>query len=241
MERLFIIPDCHHPYVDRKVWDVMLRAARAFKPDHLVTLGDFGDYHCTSRHSKDPNRPRNLEFEIDANNKALDQLDALGAKHKHFIAGNHEYNVERYLMERAPELFNMVRVPELLKLKDRGWAYTPYKKFTRIGKLYLTHDTGASGADAHIRAMNDIGSNVVIGHVHAMNVTYRSTITGKHHIGLAAGWLGDVEAAEYMYKAKTKNWQHGFAVGYKLPNGTVHLVPTPIIDGACIVDGKIIR
>ena len=45
-------------------------------------------------------------------------------------------NLERYLMQRAPELFNMVRVEELLHLRARGWTFTPYKHHLRIGKLY---------------------------------------------------------------------------------------------------------
>jgi predicted phosphodiesterase len=240
LKRLLIIPDCHHPYVDVKAWKVMLRAARQFKPQIMVTLGDFGDYYCTSRHPKDPNRSRDLQFEVDANNAALDELDELGVKDKRFIAGNHEYNLSKYLMEKAPELFNMVKVEKLLRLKERGWAYTPYHDYTRVGKLYLTHDTGASGANAHTKASNDFGSNAVIGHTHRMSTNYSTTITGKAHLAAMLGWLGDREKAEYMYKANTRHWSLGFGTGYMESNGTIHITPIPIIDYRCILEGRLI-
>ncbi len=219
----------------------MLRAARQFKPKIMITLGDFGDYHATSRHPKDPNRTRDLAVELDANNEALDELDALeSVEDKRFIAGNHEYNVTRFLMEKAPELFNVVKVEKLLKLKERGWQYIPYHDYTRVGKLYLTHDTGAAGATAHVKASNDFGSNAVIGHTHRMSTNYSTTITGKAHLAAMFGWLGDRAKAEYMYKVNTRHWSLGFGTGYMEPNGTVHITPIPIIDYKCMLEGRLI-
>ncbi len=244
LHRILFIPDCHHPYVDRRAWGLMLKCARAFKPQSLIVLGDFGDYYCTSRHTKDPNRTRDLSVELRANNLALDELDTMcanvGCQDKRFIKGNHEFNVERYLAERAPELYNVVTVDQKLKLKARGWAVTQYKDYTRIGKLYCTHDSGAAGALAHIKTANDFMSNAIIGHTHRIATHYSTNILGKAHVASMVGWLGDKKAAEYLYKVKTRDWCLGFGTGYMETNGTVHICPVPIVDYRCVLEGKVV-
>ncbi len=244
LHRILFVPDAHHPYVDRNAWKLMLKAARFFKPQSLISLGDFGDYYCTSRHPKDPNRTRDLNVELRANNLALDELDAMcasvGCKDKRFIFGNHEDNVRRYLIERAPELYNDVLLEKRLRLKTRGWAFVPYKDYTRIGKLYCTHDSGSAGAMAHIKTANDFGSNAIIGHTHRIATHYSTTILGKAHVATMVGWLGDKKAAEYMYKCNTRHWCLGFGIGYMEPNGTVHVKPVPIIDYRCELEGRLI-
>ena len=240
LRKIGFIPDCHWPYADKRAWGVMVRAMRTLKPDTLVTLGDFGDFYCTSRHTKDPNRSRDLKTEVDACNDALDELDTLGVKDKRFILGNHEDNLERYLSERAPELYNLVRVEELFLLKGRGWKVIPYKDFDRIGRLVLTHDVGYAGRDAHLRSGSDVGANILIGHTHRLATGYSSDLLGKHRVAAMSGWLGDRHAAEYMYKAKTKDWALGFSVGYQETNGTVHVFPVPIVDYRCVLEGRII-
>ena len=69
LERILFIPDAHRPYHDERAWRLMLKAARRFAPHRLVVLGDFGDFYATSRHEKDPNRKRNLEFELASMNR----------------------------------------------------------------------------------------------------------------------------------------------------------------------------
>ncbi len=222
----------------------MLKAARIFKPQSLIVLGDFGDFYATSRHTKNPNRTRDLGVELRANNLALDELDALcalvGCKDKRFIKGNHEFNVERYLAERAPELYNVVTVDKKLRLAARGWKVTQYGDYTRIGKLYCTHDSDSAGAMAHARSAADFGSNVIIGHTHRIGYAHSSNILGKQHVAVMVGWLGDKKAAEYMKKVKTRHWCLGFGVGYMEPNGTVHVRPVPIVNYRCELEGRLI-
>jgi len=43
LERILFIPDVHRPFHDRAAWKLMLRAAKDFKPDILIILGDFAD------------------------------------------------------------------------------------------------------------------------------------------------------------------------------------------------------
>lgn len=237
LESVLIVPDQHFPYNDKRYWKLLLKVGRATKPDKIIVLGDFGDFYASNRHPKDPNRSRDLATEIEACNVARAQLDALGAKEKIFIAGNHEDNLSRFLIEKAPELFNMVKVERLLELKEHGWKYVPYKSYSRVGKVYFTHDAGAAGAVAHTRAAARFGSSVVIGHTHRCSVNYSTTVTGKGHVAAMFGWGGDREAATYMYKVNTTDWALGFGTGVLEPDGTMHLAAHPVINYKVVVNG----
>lgn len=219
----------------------MLKVARKFKPNQIVVLGDYGDFYCTSRHPKNPNRRRDIEYEIDSCNEGLDELDELEAGEKIFVKGNHEDNVERFLMEHAPQLFNLVKVEKLLRLKERGWKWVEYKDYTRVGKIYVTHETGNSGQNAHLQAAVKFGSNVVIGHTHRCAISYKTTVTGRQYVAAMFGWLGDRKKAEYMHNVNTTDWMLGFGLGYQESNGTVHIKPCPIVDYRVEVNGELFR
>lgn len=240
LEKILVVPDCHHPYVDRKAWRIMLAAAKAWRPERIITLGDFGDFYCVSSHRRDPNRDRRLEVEMDACRAARAELDALGARHKHFIEGNHCDRLRRYLADRAPELYNTLDVAQLLELPDNGWQVVRYMDHLKVGKVWYTHDVGTASARAHELAEADYQSNVVIGHTHRAALTYTGNSHGSTHVAIMAGWLGDAKYAEYLHRAKkTRYWSHAFLVGYKQPDGVTHFQLVPIVKSRVCLEGKV--
>lgn len=242
LTRILIVPDAHHPYVDRGAWNVLLAAGKKFQPEIIVCLGDFGDFYCVSGHRKDVNLPSRLEDEIAACNVALDQLDALGAKRKHFIAGNHEDRLARYLADRAPAVSNLLKAEALLRLRERGWGYTPYGKLFRLGKVFYAHDPSGAGKWAHDRAAQDAGHPIVHGHTHRAAVSYMGNIVGEKRVGMMAGWVGDAEKATYVGDLRKRHdWMHAFAVGWMEPDGVTHLQLVPILRGRCVIDGRVVR
>lgn len=243
LKKWLLVPDTHRPYHDKRAVELVLKVGESLKVDGIALLGDYGDFYAVSSHDKNPNRARNLEFEIEDICQGLDEFDALGAKEKIFIAGNHEDRLERFLMTKAPELFNVVKIPELLGLAERGWDYVPYKDHTTIGKLYLTHDTGKAGKFAHYSALEaDFQSNVIIGHTHRLGYAVVGNAKGKPHVGAMLGWLGDVDQVDYMHRIKAKrDWALGFGVAYMEPNGHCHVQPIPIVDYKCVVQGKLFK
>lgn len=239
LDALLVVPDSHHPYQDARAWRLMLQVGRALRPRYLVCVGDLLDNYAVSAHSRDPRRRTNLEWEIEAANGALDELDALGAEHRMFCAGNHEYRLDRYLQDKAPELFNMVRLEQLLKLRERGWQVVPYREHGKIGKMAFTHEVGNCGPAAHIKARETMQGNVAIGHTHRLAVHYASNGQGEAHVGAMLGHLLDLSQVDYMHRIQMRHWQLGFGVGYvERETGVVHLQPIPIIDYRCVVAGR---
>lgn len=239
-KRILFVPDCHVPYHDKKAFSLMLKAGRLLEPDYVIVLGDFADFYSVSSHSKNPDRLQSLEQEVNGVRKCLRSLEDLGARNNVFVAGNHEDRLERYLADRAPELFDSITIPGVLGLSQK-WKFVKYKTEYRLGKINVTHDVGSSGSTAHRRAMDVYHSSVVIGHTHIIEYTVRGRAIGSPILGTSFGWLGDFDAVDYMHKAKAKStWAHGFGVGF-MSGGVVHAQPVPIVNGTCCVLGKIIK
>jgi predicted phosphodiesterase len=243
LQPMLIIPDTHRPYHDKRAWALMLSVARALKPEITVVLGDFADFFGVSSHSKDPNRALKLDAEIKDVNVGLDELDRIGSKRKVFVAGNHCSRLTRYLQDKAPELFNLVSIPELLKLKERGWEYVPYKSDIKIGKVHFTHDIGSAGRKSVFDCLDVYQHSNVTGHTHRMAYVVEGNAVGEHKVSAQFGWLGDVSQADYMHRAKAlKNWALGFGIGYLEPkSGVVYLTPVPIVNYTCVVSGRMFK
>lgn len=240
MQRILLIPDCHIPYEDKRAWDVMMTVAKDVKPDVIVILGDFLDAYSVSSHVKDPDkRGLLLSQEVAAGNRRLDELDALGATRKEFVSGNHEFRLDRYIADKAPDLFGLVSTQKLLNLHNRGWKFTKYMDFTKVGKLVVTHDCGKAGLGATADAVGKFGSSVAHGHTHTFVTVVRGDAMGNKHVGCSFGWLGDPKEANYVHELhKNLNWSHGFGLAYIDSRGWVTMQPVQILpDYSAIVDG----
>lgn len=243
LQRIAFFGDAHRPYHHRKAWQLFLEVMREFKPDTIVCLGDIADFYKVSNFGKDPARGLSFKDEIEDVNVGLDELDALGATRKIFIAGNHEDRLTRYLQSEAPELFGLVDIPTLFKLDLREWEYIPYKSHIKIGKLYATHDVGTAGRYSLFKAADTFQHPVVVAHTHRFGMIVEGDATGKHFPTAQFGWLGDVEKVDYMHKIKARReWALGFGIGYQnVGTGVTHLQAIPIVNGSgysCVLNGK---
>ena len=219
----------------------MLKAAKIARIRNAVILGDFADFISVSSHSKRPDQ-RNLKTEVDGVNKLLDEFDSVLRGRRIYISGNHEDRLQRYLQDKAPELFDTVHVAQLLSLKRRGWEFVPYKQHIKIGKLFLTHDAGRAGKTAHYDALNAFQGNIVIGHTHRFGYAVEGSARGKPHVGAMLGWLGDISKVDYMHSIRAKrDWAHGFGIAYIEPDGCVHITPIPIVNGKVVVEGHLVK
>jgi predicted phosphodiesterase len=247
LEKILLIPDSHVPYHDKKAFKLIEKVAGVFKPNHLIIMGDFADMYAVSSHDKNPDRALKLDYELKETHKELKRLKDFGAKTNVFVAGNHEDRLERYLMKKAPELYDVVNIRKILKLDELGFKYIPYRSHYTVGKLNVTHDTGSAGRYAHYKALDAFQHNVVIGHTHRLGYAVEGAATGERHVTAMFGWLGDKDQVDYMHKVKiARDWSLGFGVGYlDKETNNVHLCPIPIVSSGdkytCVVDGKLFR
>lgn len=239
LEKILFIPDCHFPYHDVLAFELMMRVAKDFKPDHVIIMGDFADFYAVSAHDKNPKRAGKLEEEISTTVDALWKVKDLGAKNNVFISGNHEDRLTRYLMQKAPELWDLINIPKVLALDKMGFQFVPYRSDYKLGKLHITHDTGKAGYNAHKQALDAYHRSIVIGHTHRFGMIIQGDADGDKHVGAMFGWLGDVKQVDYMHNINAvKDWTLGFGVGYLNPKtGYVYLQPVPIVRYSCVLNG----
>lgn len=241
LQSMLIIPDTHAPYHDKRAWRLMMKAAKANKPEIIIILGDFADCYAVSSHRKDPRRINMLDEELNEVGGLLDELDALGAKRKVFVSGNHESRMERYLQDQAPELFNVVSMRGLLKIKKRGWEWVDYLQDIKIGKVYYTHEAGAgTGRPMAHKTLDTYHHSVATGHGHRTLYIVESDATGNAMVSAQFGWLGDLSKIDYAHRIKaTKDWSLGFGWGYMRPNGYTYLQPITMVEYSCVLNGKL--
>lgn len=223
----------------------MCEAASYFKPDILINLGDCYDFNSVSTHRKSPKEAKNrilLEKELEQSANARLDMERLCPKGRRiFIEGNHCYRLDRYIADNAPVLAGLVETKKLLGY-DNSWEWVPYMRHIRVGKVFYTHDVGHAGANAVRQSQHAFESNAVIGHVHRMDYTIKGNAAGKPHVGASFGWLGDPKQCGYMFQVKlNREWCHGFGLGYMEADGVTDLVPVPIVDNRCRVEGKLFR
>jgi predicted phosphodiesterase len=244
LERILIVPDTHVPYEDRRAVRLVLDVAKDFQPHHLIFLGDFWDFYSVSSHSKDPGRANDLEQEIEYGRKLVATIKGVAGNPKTtFIAGNHEDRLTRYLMDKAPALYNINSLPKVLGLKELGVDFVPYKEAFQLGKILYTHDAGYAGANAHRQSFSAFQHSVVIGHTHRLAYEIHGSALGESHLAAMFGWLGDAGQVDYMHRIKIKrDWSHGFGLGYLNPqNGYTYLQPIPIVHYSAVVHGKLYK
>lgn len=240
--RTIVVPDCHFPYQDKKAWKCFLKAAKAAKPKNIVIIGDLIDFYAVSFHPKTPGRKANLAWEIDEGNKALDQIQSLGAERTEYTGGNHEFRLDRFIRDRAPELHGLkgTTVPELLNLKKRGIRWTPYMEYVRIGKVAYTHEIGRCGVNTARATLMDFGGNIVVGHSHRGGLAYQGTVHDGGRVCMNVGHMADLKSIDYFHKARAeRDWETGFGIVDQDSRGVGWMTFVPIIYNRCIVDGKV--
>lgn len=244
MKRIAFAPDRHFPNHHTKLWNLWLRALKAWKPHILVSLGDAADFESVSLHEPDDIRQRLLKQEAQEVRACLAaEVAACGKQleRKVYIEGNHEQRLDRYVARKAPALWGTLNTKSLLRLEESGWEFVPYRKTFKLGKLHITHDTGKAGRNAHAQSAQAHLGSTVIGHTHRMAYEVRGRFDGLPYLAAMFGWLGDPDtAASYTHEANACEWAHGFGVGVLLPSGIAHVQPVPIVDGACWVAGQMV-
>lgn len=240
-DRILFIPDVHRPYHNVRAWNLMVRAMKEWKPKIVVILGDYLEGYGLSRFIKDPRRS-DMEFEFADGNKGLDELDSFGAEQKIYVGGNHDsQRFNDYIKQNAPALQGVASLEQALRLKERGWKYVPYRDHAKIGKVYVTHDVGATGRNAAHKVIDVYQHSVITGHTHRMIYAVEADGLGEPILSAQFGWLGDIKYIDYTHRIiATKAYVLGFGIGRIDPkSGILFATPVPIVKYQCMIEGEL--
>jgi len=137
-------------------------------------------------------------------------LDKADVKERHFVQGNHEVWLDKFVT-RYPYLHKYV-TPRALKLKDRGYKYHAYnkKKGLKIGKLNFTHGKYTSKYHSY-KHLDVFGESIMYGHTHDLQ-RHTKTFAGGTISAWSLGCLKDIEKDEDWLGGRLTNWNHAFAI-----------------------------
>jgi predicted phosphodiesterase len=220
LKRVLHVSDCHHPFVNKASWKILLDIGKALKPNEIVIHGDFFDFYSVSRHLLDPM----MDFKTwkDEMNEARHYLEELRSKVPHkkcvYLEGNHEKRLIRYIHERAPKLAGLFKNEECMGL-PRDILYIPYGQegMYKIGNLVCVHGSRA-GENPAASMVKKFRSSVIFGHTHKIQEFHIQNAHGDDFVGLNIGWLGNQrQAAEYIQDIS--DWTQGFGITYHKQNG----------------------
>lgn len=221
LKRVLHVSDCHHPFVDKAAWKLLLDVGRSLKPHIIVIHGDFFDFYSVSRHLLDPQ----MDFKTwkDEMNEARGGLDELLSVVPHkeviYLFGNHENRLNKFVMEKAPKLSGLFKPEEVMGL-PKHIKVVPYGQNGKynIGNLVCVHGSRA-GENPAASMVKKFRSSVIFGHTHKIQEYHINNAHGEDFVALNIGWLGDQrKAADYIQDIS--DWTLGFGITYHKSNGT---------------------
>ncbi len=245
-KKALIIPDVHAPYHDQKAYDIMLQIGKAYNPDEIILMGDFGDFYAVQSYCKEPNIEGLLIKEVREVRDMLKELSQLFKKSKLiYIEGNHEDRLRRYISQKAPELFGLVGVEDLLCLKEYGYKfikYEPAQKHHICGStLIARHEPSTGGVNAARGTILKSLCSVVYAHTHRKDESNIISLNGKNFRSFCPGWIGDKNNGVFTYVKGHHQWTQGFALVDVLSNRDFHHNIIDIIDHKAMFNDKIYK
>lgn len=207
-QRIVQINDLHIPYHDKKTIEVFLKFLKDVKIDKLVIAGDLLDFYELSTFDKDPKRKFTIQDEIDQCYEILKEFKKY-CPEIHFIKGNHESRLKRFLWKN-PSLAS-IKVLELSKLLNLDSLDIYYHEFEYIfRKFRFTHGSIVrqdSGATAKAELLK-YGGSMASGHTHRLGSYIKTDARGT--VGAYEG--GCMCDLQPEYIEGVPNWTQGFLV-----------------------------
>jgi predicted phosphodiesterase len=239
-KKVLFIPDVHCPFHDNVALEALYNFMNWWKPEKVIILGDLVDFYALSSFNKDPRRALQLQKELDSSVQVLKDIrDRAPKADIHFIKGNHEHRLKKYLWSNSKELDGL-RALQMEKLLEFDRFNIKYHDNGRMKYKGLVFKHGNvvrkySGYSAKAEFEKN-GTSGVSGHTHRLSV-YRHTNESAPYIWIESGCLCKLNA-EYL-NGETPNWQQGFSVGYFKQNSSRFLLETiPIIKGKAMYGGQ---
>lgn len=210
--RGLILADAHIPYHDVNALTLAIEwAHKNAYCDFVLFMGDMQDHYALSKFQKNP-KARKFKEEI------LDMNIFLDAIQKEFTSaqiiyqeGNHENRLKKYLMLKAPEIFDMEEFlwSERLEFKKRGIIHVNYDVPMQAGKLNILHELRGSSSTvnpargAYLKSLECI----IIAHHHRTSQHAETSFSRR----LDTAWSIGCTCCLWPDWARINKWNHGCA------------------------------
>lgn len=227
-----VLCDVHVPYHDEETLKHAIREAKERNVVGVVINGDFLDCHELSVHDKDPSAPRYTE-EIKTGIQVLKWIRSeLPNAEIVYKIGNHEERLDRYILNRAPALFDLefATIESLLHFKDYDIQVVKNKRAIMLGKLHLLHGheyRGAGGVNPARWIYLKARSVAMVGHFHRTSEHHARNIANRHE----AAWSVGCACSLTPDYAPFNDWNNGYAFVHCDKNGDFNVANRRVFGG----------
>lgn len=232
--------DIQYPFHDKACMNVIHEFIKDFKPDYLVYGGDQMQFDTISAFNiRKPKllEGKRLKSEYKGfQSEILDRFESVIPKRckKFFIIGNHEFRLNR-LIEKLPQYEGFVELEGNLKLDD--YTIIPFNDVFSIGDMHFAHGWYWNKYYTE-KTMRIAQKMIFVGHVHRPQVyTAISPAYTLPKQCIGVGCLCNTNP-DYM-ENKPNHWVHQFLFWYMMDDGTFSYYTPTIINGRCIINGKL--
>jgi predicted phosphodiesterase len=231
--RILIISDLHFPYQNNEAIILALDYGKEKKVDCIILNGDVTDFTNISRHERSW-KSRSIAEEFEAVRVFLKSLRLHFPKTKIvWKLGNHEERWEKFLYNKAPEIFdvNDFQLEVLLKLGELKIEIIKDKRPIILGKLTVLHGhelMGMGGVNPARATFTKTMEDTLVGHYHRTSSHSEPTMNNRVIMVHSTGCLCEMNP---MFMPINK-WNLGFAyVDLNIITGDYVLENKKIIKG----------
>lgn len=181
------LSDIHIPNQNNKAIELAVNYGIEKKVDCILLGGDIMDNTPFTSHDAPPPSPDDVRDFFEMTQQFLGWLRSKFPKaHIIWMEGNHDAWVKRWLMKKAPILFNdpYYHLPQRLDLKKYNVDFLEEHIIVQMGKLNASHGhTIVRGVFAPVNAARGVfmktKSNYIVAHVHTTSTHVESNIKGE--------------------------------------------------------------
>ena len=235
IERMLVISDIHIPYHDAPALKMALRYGLEKNVDAVLINGDYIDFAPISYFTKDPYTKMNLLSDLEISRNILEIIrNTFPDIPIYYKLGNHEDWLEKYLMNKAPELLDMdeFKLKSLLRFGELKITEISSYAMMKFGKLNIIHGHELKST---MRSVNPARTlylkakrSTLVAHHHVTSEHTESDIDGD----VVTCWsMGCLSQLKPKYAGLDSKYNLGFVYVTKNKDGNFTLSNKRIIKG----------
>lgn len=243
-----VINDLHIPFHDSRAINLAISVFKDVGIDTLYINGDLVDFYAINFHGpKHPIVGSHLEDEISQTRLWLKRFkDELPGVDIHYVFGNHEHRLERFMLAYAKALYGYVSLDKLLELDRLKIKWTPYNQRVRVlgSDVFVQHSPPSYGKSGSMTSLEkDVDQTTIYGCTHREQKSTRTGKSGQIYYCYFNGWLGSTSLTPehtevFSYAKGHDSWQQCFAlVGVDKGQGFVEQVS--VQNHKCVYGGYV--
>jgi predicted phosphodiesterase len=214
-DNILVLADLHIPYSHAPSINKAFKYGLDKEVNTIILLGDVLDNHHISKYQSDPSK-RNQKFEFDTCKAFLVSLRKTFPNALiYWLKGNHDVRYERWLLNKAPEIFGdpYYLLEERLKLNEEKVVLVSDKVPVIAGKLTFHHGHYMFGAygpiNPGVSLHNKVGTDMMVGHLHRHVQHQHLNLSGKLNYYIL-GCLSEI-GLNVDYNPIVNQYRRGFA------------------------------